>query len=127
MQSWLSCSCDEAADGAEIVAEMQIAGRLDAGKDERFEGGHCYSSWLVEGRFARGENRAGLMAENADLIKSSRPGRTSTPCTAGESRSTRQAVSRKREVADRGLAAPRLTLRRIMPKSAPPMAKATAK
>ena len=31
---------DEFADGAEIVAEMQIAGRLDAGKDERLEGGH---------------------------------------------------------------------------------------
>ena len=30
----------KAADGAEIVAEMQIAGRLDARKDERFEGGH---------------------------------------------------------------------------------------
>ncbi len=30
----------EAADGAEIVAEMQIAGRLDARKDERLEGSH---------------------------------------------------------------------------------------
>ena len=30
----------KAADGAEIVAEMQIAGRLDARKDERLEGGH---------------------------------------------------------------------------------------
>ena len=42
MQSWLSCSATNLLDGAEIVAEMQIAGRLDAGKDERLEGGH----WL---------------------------------------------------------------------------------
>jgi hypothetical protein len=31
----------ELADGAKIVAQMQIAGRLDAGEDERLEsGGH---------------------------------------------------------------------------------------
>ena len=46
MQSWLSCSCDEAADRAEIVAEMEVAGRLDAGKDERLEAGHSCSRGL---------------------------------------------------------------------------------
>jgi hypothetical protein len=33
---------------------MEVAGRLDAGKDKGLEG-HLFSSWLVEGRFARGE------------------------------------------------------------------------
>jgi hypothetical protein len=36
---------DESADGAEIIAEMQIAGRLDAGKDKGFEG----HSWVPRG------------------------------------------------------------------------------
>ena len=31
---------DEFLDGAEVVAEMQVASRLDAGKDEWLEGGH---------------------------------------------------------------------------------------
>ena len=31
---------DETLDGAEIVAEVQIAGRLDAGEDEFVERGH---------------------------------------------------------------------------------------
>ena len=46
---------DEVADGAEIVAEMQIAGRLDAGKDERLEGGHCCSLglWRAVSRAAK--------------------------------------------------------------------------
>ena len=71
---------NEFADGAEIVAEMQIAGRLDAGKDKGLEG-HLFSSWLVEGRFARGEipGRA-LMdhgrAEGKRLEHSFPPGRT---------------------------------------------------
>ena len=62
----------EAADRAEIIAEMEVAGRLDAGKDKRLEAGHSFSSWLVEGRFARGENPGdgALMDERAFRIKS---------------------------------------------------------
>ena len=88
MQSWLSCSCDEAADGAEIVAEMEVAGRLDAGKDERFEGRHFgipRGLWRAVSRaakFAAGYGRA----KAADQV----------PSTGGE-------------------AARRPTLRRIMP------------
>jgi hypothetical protein len=40
---------NELADGAEIVAEMEIARRLDAGKDERLESGHDVLVRLVEG------------------------------------------------------------------------------
>jgi hypothetical protein len=39
----------ELADRAEIVAEMEIAGRLDAGEYERLEFGHVVLKRLVEG------------------------------------------------------------------------------
>ena len=41
---------DELLDRAEIVAEVEVARRLDAGEDERLEAGHSFSLWLVEGR-----------------------------------------------------------------------------
>jgi hypothetical protein len=33
---------DKAADRAEIIAEMEVSGGLDARKDERLEGGHGF-------------------------------------------------------------------------------------
>jgi hypothetical protein len=45
MQSLLSCSA-RTSDRAEIVAEMEIAGRLDAGEDERLEAGHVFPRGL---------------------------------------------------------------------------------
>ena len=44
----------EFADGAKIVAEMQVPGRLDAREDERLEGGHGVLNRLVEGPRPKG-------------------------------------------------------------------------
>src|SRR5690606_32090579 len=57
---------DEALDGAEIVAEVEIAGRLDAGKDEGPEGIHVGRSVACGGPFrTRRKSVRGLMDEAA--------------------------------------------------------------
>src|SRR5690606_7765033 len=60
---------DELADRAEIVAEMEIAGRLDAGEDERLEACHERGPGLVEGLVERGVERVWLMADRVSLFK----------------------------------------------------------
>ena len=56
---------DEFLDGAEIVAEMQIAGRLYAGKDEWLEGGHFCSLglWRAVSRAAKVLRRRAYVPE----------------------------------------------------------------
>src|SRR5690606_14681406 len=55
---------DEFADGAEIVAEMQVPGRLDAGKDELPEGGHDVSL-ACGGPFGHDPEAPGLRRNHA--------------------------------------------------------------
>src|SRR5262245_52392745 len=59
---------DEAADRAEIVAEVKVAGWLDAGKDKRLEGGHEYPRglWRAVSRAAKFER---LMDEPQIRVK----------------------------------------------------------
>ena len=89
----------ETPDGAEIIAEVQIAGRLDARKDERLEGSHSTSPEWRSRHERTGPGR--LIDRPAQSFKAGSTGGV--------------------------FAAARCTLLRIMPASAPPMPKATAK
>src|SRR6185312_6129218 len=100
---------DEFLQRTEIVAEMEVAGRLDAGKDERLERGGCCHGFHVPGLW-RAVSRAAKFewAYGSGRVRDQGAGSLPSPSEA---------------------AAPprRATLRLIMPKSAPPVAKASTK
>ena len=63
---------DEALDGAEIVAEMQVAGRLHAGKHQFFEG-HELSDMRPRGQGRARPERVGVQCHGGGLPRKGRP------------------------------------------------------
>jgi hypothetical protein len=114
---------DEFFDRAEIVAEMEIAGGLNTGKDELLEAGH-FILVACGGPYSMVPEKLQTFRRRPCGLESARR----KPFRARALWTNAWPYSRGGSAAPPALGAPRrLTLRRIIPTSAPPMPKAAAK